>query len=224
MRVLRAAVAGLALALAAFSGATSPSPSTPGDTSLAARLQREGRVETAVPSPSLAEWGRAVVETASRWAWNHLPGPRWLRSAGLWRGLGWLTLALALAVLTLAIRRVIGAVRRTRQGGVGAAAEVASPVPDTVRRPADAWWEACETELAAGRPRVALASLWWWLAESLAGSSARPSWTSRQLLGRTGRDDLRPIVGRLDSLLYGRGEVGVDRVQALAGELAERMQ
>lgn len=192
-----------------------------GDAALAARLQREGRVDTAVPRPGAREWAADLARGIGRWVWSRLPGGSWLRSPRLWRGLGYGVLALvALGACRLAWFGLRGLAARPRSW---ADAGPPPPAERAARRDAAAWRAEAEAELAAGRARAAAGALWWWAAESLLAGRVEPSWTSRQLAVEARRPDLRPLLGVLDDMLYGPREVGPEQVRALARTLHERL-
>ena len=82
----------------------------------------------------------------------------------------------------------------------------------------DSWETALRQALAAGDVGQAVHALWWWLAQSL-GCGADPSWTSRELVQRAGRRDLRPHVRRLDRLLYSPRAPRLEEVESLWHDL-----
>jgi hypothetical protein len=122
-----------------------------------------------------------------------------------------------LAMLGLAIRALLPALRRMRRArpGVSPASHPAPP-PE---RGAAAWRAELEARLAAGETAAALLALWWWLARSLAGSRAEADWTSRELVAQARRPDLVPLARRLDALTYGPGQPSPDDVRTLVGRL-----
>ena len=84
---------------------------------------------------------------------------------------------------------------------------------------AGAWRRSLTELLAADRLEEALEALWWWLARSLAGPDADPSWTSRELVERSRRRDLLVLVGQLDTFQYGPRRPSSAQVERLAHEL-----
>lgn len=91
-------------------------------------------------------------------------------------------------------------------------------------------WEAeVEARLSRGEIRPALEALWWWLADRLADrpdgegrkKAAEPeaSWTTRELVQRSGRRDLLRVVGPLDRFLYSDSRPSAADVRGLLGHL-----
>ena len=116
-------------------------------------------------------------------------------------------LALALGLAGMAFWRAW----RVQRGAPPAGPRIAlSPVQAGAEASWDAaaWRRQRDLALAEGRLAEALRATWWWLARSLAGTRAEPTWTGRDLLAAAGRDDLRPLVAGLDALVYGRREGG----------------
>lgn len=79
----------------------------------------------------------------------------------------------------------------------------------------DGWAEELRRRLAAGEVAPACAALWWWLARTLMPGRVESSWTSRELLTRAGRTDLRAPAARLDRMIYGADAPTVKDVQGL---------
>jgi hypothetical protein len=86
-----------------------------------------------------------------------------------------------------------------------------------------AWRAELERRLAEGRIAEALEALWWWLARSLAASRVEPDWTSRDLVTRAGREDLRDLARRLDAFTYGPRQPAVEDLRRLVGRLEEAL-
>ena len=115
--------------------------------------------------------------------------------------------------------------RRSRRGGreeEGEGAVAALDVPPA-RRTAAAWRAELDRFLAEGRIAEALEALWWWLARSLAGDRAEPDWTSRDLVAKARREDLRNdllgLVRQLDAFTYGPRPPGIEDLRHLVGRL-----
>jgi len=132
--------------------------------------------------------------------------------------------ALGLAALAafLIARAVIARWKRRREAEEGAGSVAALGGPPSARDAA-AWRAELERRLAEGRIAEALEALWWWLARSLAGAEAEPDWTSRDLVARSRRDDLRDLVRRLDAFTYGPRPPGVEDLRHLVGRLEEAL-
>ncbi|MFL6193042.1 MAG: hypothetical protein ACJ75H_02630 [Thermoanaerobaculia bacterium] len=135
--------------------------------------------------------------------------------------LSWALLALLLVLIALIVVRIVLArlhARRRIDEGIGgvAASRTAAPAEP---RDAAGWRAELEGRLAAGNIPEALEALWWWLARSLAGGEVEPDWTSRDLLARSRRDDLRDFVRRIDAFTYGPRLPEVDDLRGLVGRL-----
>jgi hypothetical protein len=223
---MRPLVAAVLLCLAGTMALASPLPPQPGlaaDHALLEKAVRDTRVDTRPPEPSILEWVRFVVGRAVGWVLKAIdPGAgarEVITDVVTWASLA--VVATALATLAVALRRLWR--RRLRRPDLAGAGFTAGTDLTAGKDPRDAatWWGRLQDALGDGAPDAALAALWWWLATALVGSGADPSWTSRQLLERTGRRDLRRLVGRLDALAYGPVPPGMDAIRHLAHELAE---
>jgi len=130
----------------------------------------------------------------------------------------WAAVALLAALVFLLIARAVLARLRRRTVVEEMAAAAAGSAP---RAPlAAAGWRAeLERRLAEGRTPDALEALWWWLARSLAGPEAAADWTSRDLVARSRRDDLRHLVRRLDAFTYGPRPPEIEDLRGLVGRL-----
>lgn len=188
------------------------------------RALASGHVErTPVPPESsyLGEvarrFQRALLDALSAGArWLHVSPPV----------LRWIVAALAVLVAALLLWLLLTwARRRPRAAAPAPVAAAMAPVP-----PLDAagWRAELDRRLAEGRIPEALEALWWWLARSLAGSQAEPDWTSRDLVARAHRDDLKgdqlgALVRRLDAFAYGPRPPAPDDLRALLGRLEEAL-
>jgi hypothetical protein len=114
-----------------------------------------------------------------------------------------LVVAAALVVAALAIVRAVRG--RGRARAVVAESAGVSAGPPVQAFDAAAWRRELLERLSRGDVTAALEALWWWLARSLAGDSADPSWTTRELLVRVKRADLLDLAGDLDVLMYAPG-------------------
>ena len=187
----------------------------PADPALLERVLASSGVERApVPAESsyLGELGRAAQQALLRALMKagealHL-SPRVL----------WAAVALFAALVFLLIARAVLA--RLRRRTVEEEKEVvATGSLPTVPRDAAGWRAELERRLAEGRTPDALEALWWWLARSLAGPEAAADWTSRDLVARSRRDDLRHLVRRLDAFTYGPRPPAIEDLRGLVGRL-----
>ena len=156
---------------------------------------------------------RALLEALLAGArWLHVSPPvlRWIVA-----GLAALVAALLLWLLVARLRRRTP--KEEREAPVTAAAAPAGPLG------AAGWRAELERRLAEGRISEALEALWWWLARSLAGAEAEPDWTTRDLVTRSHREDLRDLVRRLDIFTYGPHPPAVEDLRGLLGRLEEKL-
>jgi hypothetical protein len=189
-------------------------PAATADRAALARLLTESGVERHADSPSWTAYLVSLVEAALRWfsaRMKSLPvslDPTW---AGV---LAWLLAALALSMLVVyGLRR---ANRRRRRGpALQSLGDDRSERRTTLNQDREAWRLELEAALSSGNAARALAALWWWLARSLCGPQAEASWTSRELLLRAGREDLRPLTKELDRLTYGESAPASAEVRGL---------
>jgi len=130
----------------------------------------------------------------------------------------WAAVAVFAALVFLLIARAVVARLRRRVVGEETEAVSAGFAP---RAPLDAagWRAELERRLAEGRTPDALEALWWWLARSLAGPEAAADWTSRDLVARSRRDDLRHLVRRLDAFTYGPRPPEIEDLRGLVSRL-----
>jgi hypothetical protein len=213
-------------------GATLAFRAAPADRALLARVLAGSRVEQR-PEPPDASYLRdlvarlyvALAELVER-ASSRLGLPRWLLAA----------IAVALAVTAAALLARAFRARRRRAAGSGpqtstaaVAGAMAAGGAGTGERPAgeSAGWDAAawrldlDRRLAQRQVPEALRATWWWLARSLAGERAAPTWTGRELLRMAGREDLGELVRELDAMTYGPRPPAPEEVSGLAARLEE---
>jgi hypothetical protein len=190
----------------------------PADRALMARVLAESGVEREPEPPDssyLAELvqalQRALVRALLRGRMLGLPGPL------IW------TLVALLAVLAavLFVRLLVSGRRRRLQAGETGTLSAYGPAP--VAWDAVAWRGELERRLLAGHIAGSLEALWWWLARSVAGSEAEVDWTSRDLVARSRRQDLRDPLRRLDAFRYGPRQPTLDELRGLASKLEEAL-
>jgi hypothetical protein len=158
---------------------------------------------------SQAFW-RSVAELIDRTAQALHLGPE----AGAWIVAGLAALALAAVGWVL-----IAWLRRRRQESPEAEATMSVPALVSTTWDAAAWRAELERCLAEERIGEALRAAWWWLARSIAGSEVEPDWTSRDLVARTRRRELRDLLRRLDALTFGVDRPGLPDVRQLADQI-----
>lgn len=90
-----------------------------------------------------------------------------------------------------------------------------------VQRTAAGWEAEIRHRLTGGDVAAAVEALWWWLASVLFTGGVEPSWTSRELVARAGRTDLRSLIRRLDRMIYGRESPPAEDVRCLFDDLRE---
>ncbi len=133
-------------------------------------------------------------------------------------GVLWALVAVLAAIVFLLIARAVLS-RLRRRTVVEETEAVATGSAPLVPRDAAGWRAELERRLAEGRTPEALEALWWWLARSLAGPEATADWTTRDLVARSPRDDLRHLVRRLDAFTYGPRPPEIADLRGLVGRL-----
>ncbi len=172
--------------------------------------------ETSYVEKLLRAVQRALIEALAA-GLQKLDAPEPVVRAVAWGLVALAVLLLAWVVLSWWKRRSRGAKREEGEGAVAAL-----DVPPA-RRTAAAWRAELDRFLAEGRIAEALEALWWWLARSLAGDRAEPDWTSRDLVVKARREDLRNdllgLVRQLDAFTYGPRPPGIEDLRHLVGRL-----
>ena len=135
---------------------------------------------------------------------------------------GIVILLTALALLLLG-RLVLARVRSRQRLDVEAGSLAAGSAPAPAPRDAAEWRAELERRLAEGRIPEALEAAWWWLARSVAGEKAEPDWTSRDLMARSRRPALAPLVRRLDAFIYGPRQPAAEELRTLVGRMEETL-
>lgn len=203
---------------------TTPPTLVPGDRLLLERVLRDTGVERVPAHPSLTDYmlvlTRALVERLQR-ATEPLAGLLGPHASSVLLATKLFLAAVLGLLLFVAIRWIL-----SRRIAPRPAKAVASAAPDIdgsgredLARGLEAWASELESHLQAGDVGGALRALWWWLARSLCGPDADPSWTSRELLDRARRPDLRPFAAAFDRLAYGRDAPRVPDVRDLVRRL-----
>jgi hypothetical protein len=190
---------------AAASPAPLAFPSAAADRLLLQQVMEQERVTRSAGGP---DWTAYLVDLA-RAALDALPdvmAPARDALAGL--GLSMDTIAtvlLWLVAVLLAALAAMGLVRLWRRqrpaeppADEPARRHFASPVRDR-----DDWRALLDGHVRDGAVAEALEAAWWWLAASVSRGPVDPSWTSRELLARSGRPDLGGPAAFLDRLTYG---------------------
>lgn len=195
------------------------------DRELLDRLARETGVHTAPPAPSLHEYLATVSEAVFHrlLGWIHLPN---LDLSGLGPVVQAVAYALAILLIAGALfligRLLLAAVKRRREGeGASGPDAFAAPVSEAPPSDAAYWWRRFRAAVKAGDSATAMESLWFWVAVRLTGTAVDPSWTSRELLERVGRDDLRPAMTQLDGWRYGPTAPAIESLEGLAAGFGE---
>lgn len=195
-------------------------PLAPADHLLLERVLRETGVATVPSRPGLADYmlviARAVAERL-----GHAMGPLGdlLRPHAPLLLLA--TKVFVLTVLGILLLVLIRWIRRRRALPRPEPGSIATAVSGSDREDPglETWASEMERHLEAGDVRGALEALWWWLARSLCGPRADPSWTSRELLDRARRPDLRAFAAAFDRLAYGREAPRATDVRELMSRL-----
>ena len=134
-------------------------------------------------------------------------------------------IAIVLAVLAALLigRLVLARVRSRARPKAEAGAVTAGAGPAPLPRDAAGWRAELERRLAEGSVPEALEAAWWWLARSVAGEKAEPDWTSRDLVARSSRPDLIPLVRRLDAFIYGPRQPAAEELRTLVVRMEEAL-
>ncbi len=189
----------------------------PAERAVLDRVLAESKVERMPAPPEASYFGelsgmaqRAVMNLLARGG-EMLNLPRRVYQA--------IALGLAALAAVLLLRLLVPGLRRRKaRREEGAVAGIDLP---PAARGADAWRAELERRLAEGHIAEALEALWWWLARSVAAGQAEPAWTSRDLVARSRREDLRDLVRRLDAFTYGPRRPAVEELRRLVGGLEE---
>ena len=136
--------------------------------------------------------------------------------------LWWIAGGLAVLLALLAVRLIVSRLRRRRPGKRGEDAFTAG-LPPAAPRDSVAWRAELDRRLAGGQVPEALEALWWWLARTLKGGEAESDWTSRELVVRSGREDLRDLARRLDAFTYGPRPPDLSELRGLLGRFEEAL-
>jgi len=207
----------MTLGLLATAAAALPPRSA--DQALLQRVLDEQAVARALPEPSWLEYFWHVLLTAV----EAVVQPVLARLGGL--PVGGVARALAIAALAVVILLAVGLavrfLRRRRAAAADPAGASAAPTPeaDEAARPAASWRDVLEARLAAGDVAGAVEALWWWLAITVSREPVDASWTTRELLARAGRSDLRALGTGLDRLTYAAARPRPDDVRAFVDRL-----
>ena len=184
------------------------------------RALAEAKSESKLPGPGaldyavdLARWLRdRLFGALERVEWAGLPV---VERVAIYAALGAALLA-ALVVLVVAVRRW----RRALTRHEGPASAVPLPAVPALPSGDAGWWQGeLQRRLAEGRLRPALEAAWWWTARRLDPPGLDPSWTSGDLLHKSGAAALRRPLRRLDRQLWGSGELRRDEVESVVAEL-----
>jgi hypothetical protein len=172
----------------------------PADPALVQRVLASSGVER-VPVPPESSYLGELLGTASSYVVDALmAGAKRLHVSPVF--LWWVAGGLAVLLALLAVRLIVSRLRRRRPVKEDGDA-LSAALPPAAPRDAAAWRAELDRRLAEGSIPEALEALWWWLARTLAGGEAEPDWTSRDLVTRSGREDLRDLARRLDAFTYG---------------------
>jgi hypothetical protein len=205
--------------------AASPPPITfppqSADHALLREIIQQERLAHARPDPDWWGWLVELVRAAlERLPDVFLPARRALQSLGLSMDTVATLLLALLAALIVAVA-TIAALRLLRRGTPAPLPRDAMAAEALAAEPREkgAWRASLEAHLREGRMAEALEAVWWWLAASVSRGPVDPSWTSRELLARAGRLDLRPWASLLDRMTYGPQRPAVAEVRHLVDAL-----
>lgn len=190
-------------------------------------LYSRHHISSKIPEPGFVQYlqdvGNTVGESVASWLSVRLDGLAGSTSQ-LLVYVGYALLGgLAAVCLWLGVRYLMQYFQQPSNASRGAGTLRAIGVEEGIPVATGSWEAALQQALADGDVGRAVHALWWWLAQSL-GCGADPSWTSRELMQRSGRRDLRAHVRRLDRLLYSPNAPRLDDVEALWRDLQPLVQ
>lgn len=193
------------------------------DRELLERVLRETGVERVLPGPSWNGYVTALLEAFAGWLADRLGPLRDLvgtRATELGHLAQGLLIVVLLLLLALLLRLLWLAARRRPPPARPAVAREERALPERDR---EAWKQELERRVTEGDVAGALVALWWLFARSVCGARVDSSWTSRELLERSGRSELRPLARALDQMTYGSRRPTLDEVRGLLGRLEEAL-
>ncbi len=225
MLLLVLAFAGVTLAGGAFADEPAGLPEIShqrADPEVVASVLQQAEVDQRLPAAGWRDYLMIRLRAAAE---------RWLGGVGeglvgllavssFWGVLGWVLIAAGALALLVAWRRW-----RSGQRPSPAVPPPPEALPAAVREVVDPATLRAEIEalLARGEVSAALAVAWWWVARSLAGAAADPTWTSRELLAHAARPDLAPALRALDRFVYGPRPPAAGELAAWLGSLEGRL-
>jgi len=202
-------------------------PSAQGDKGLAAQALEETGAASAFSrvglSTYLSDLSQRIKDAVRAWLEEVFANSEGLRGAIAFGAQALVIigiLALVIWLITVLFRLWEERGRRVSASGEESF-EALSVTPLGSQVDAAAWRARLAELLAEGKIDEALEAMWWWLARSLAGAEADPSWTSRELVKRFRRHDLLSLVRRLDVFQYGPRRPDRSQVERLAQDLAK---
>ena len=198
--------------------ASQPLPAASADLEKIRRIERDDLVKTQRSRPRLSVYFKDIAMAI----FKGIAG--WFEAMGhtgelLVSAVVWIMRVLALALVILLFWYFYSRWRRGSQPMVATttAALVDAAPPDIN------WRHRLDSAIEAGRARDALEALWWWFAGQLGATDADPAWTTRELVTRTQRRELWPLVSRFDRLTYGHDEPQVEAVRELSTAVREAL-
>lgn len=203
-------------------GADSPRPA-PADVEELREVFQEYRIQTTPEKPSAMIYLRDVTYAVLEAFIDRL-GTGLVGLVATVAAVGAQTLLLLTLVLLIAVLvRALYLHYQRRRAGTGIESPVTASRSRTGEEPEGRddveWTEELRRRLAAGEVAPACEALWWWLAVTLVPERVERSWTSRELLKRAGRIDLRAPAARLDRMIYGAESPEMEDVQRLWDDL-----
>ncbi len=201
-------------------------PPQPVDRELLQQIIEEQQIQTQAPRPQFGDYLGDLSAAFESWLEDKLSSTNWNPLADQIARVAALVLSagILLVLLVFCVRLLFRAAGKAK---AEAAVLAQRPLPESAALDGDEQARILardlEAQLRAGLIAAALRSLWLWLALRLAPARVDPSWTSRELVQRSGRFEFWPQMQKLDGWIYGEVKPEAQQVRQLWQSLTERL-